>query len=254
MQHLRRWGLNNNRTMAILDKDRKHLWAKSGNRCAICKCELFHANPNCEDFSIGEECHIVSSQSNGPRHIDNWGCYDSYENLILLCRNHHKEIDDPANLSQYPASRLKEIKESHEVWVKSRLSQNSKSGGEKVPLVLYGTELANIISGVYATERDNDPFTSREEAEYIGEIWQQISTFIDYYSDLEPIEQAPEVWNLQEMLNGMIEKGYLLFGKRVSRKQLFKNGETGFWPVAILLIKKIENCPFLNENKVDGQP
>ena len=27
--------------MGILDKDRKRLWAKSGNRCAICKHELF---------------------------------------------------------------------------------------------------------------------------------------------------------------------------------------------------------------------
>ena len=89
--------------MGILDKDRKHLWAKSGNRCAICKHELFLSNKNNEDFNIGEECHIVSSQLKGPRHVDNYQDYDSYDNLILLCRNHHKEIDDINNVSIYNA-------------------------------------------------------------------------------------------------------------------------------------------------------
>ena len=45
--------------MGILDKDRKRLWAKSGNRCAICKHELFLSNKNNEDFNIGEECHVM---------------------------------------------------------------------------------------------------------------------------------------------------------------------------------------------------
>lgn len=45
--------------MGVLDKDRKHLWAKSGNRCAICKHELFLSNKNNEDFNIGEECTLL---------------------------------------------------------------------------------------------------------------------------------------------------------------------------------------------------
>ena len=45
--------------MGILDKDRKHLWAKSGNRCAICKHELFLSNKNNVDFNIGEECTLL---------------------------------------------------------------------------------------------------------------------------------------------------------------------------------------------------
>ena len=124
--------------MSILDKDRKHLWAKSGNRCAICKQELFLPNKSNEDFNVGEECHIVSSQVNGPRHIDNYQDYDSYENLILLCRNHHKEIDDKSNISIYPIEKLHQIKDKHEKWV----SESAKTIVEK----LVETSVENALN------------------------------------------------------------------------------------------------------------
>lgn len=54
--------------MGITDKVRKDLWAKSGNRCAICKKEFF-TSIDTDDFNIGDECHIVSSKPNGPRHL-----------------------------------------------------------------------------------------------------------------------------------------------------------------------------------------
>lgn len=112
--------------MNLSDKDRKQLWAKSGNRCAICKTELFHSNEEGNDFNIGEECHIISSTPNGPRHIPNYGQYDSYENLILLCCVHHKEIDDKKNVAIYPADKLYRIKEQHEAWVRDTLENNGK--------------------------------------------------------------------------------------------------------------------------------
>lgn len=80
--------------MGISDKTRKNLWAKSGNRCSICKTELFSGQKNEDEFNIGEECHIISSKQNGPRYKSNLDNYDTYDNLILLCRNHHKEIDE----------------------------------------------------------------------------------------------------------------------------------------------------------------
>lgn len=44
---------------------------------------------------------------------------DSYENLILLCPNHHSEVDKiPDN---WPADRLIEAKSQHEKWVSERL-------------------------------------------------------------------------------------------------------------------------------------
>ena len=75
--------------MAITSKTRKELWAKSGNRCAICKKELVHQISQ-EDgsFIIGDECHIISSSIDGPRYKPGIEDYDSYDNLLLLCKIH----------------------------------------------------------------------------------------------------------------------------------------------------------------------
>ncbi len=112
--------------MSISDKDRKQLWAKSGNRCAICKEELFHANETGVGINIGEECHIISSTPGGPRYDANYGKYDTYQNLILLCCKHHKEIDDKNNIVNYPPQKLHDIKLQHEEWVSERLDIASK--------------------------------------------------------------------------------------------------------------------------------
>lgn len=221
--------------MAISDKDRKRLWAKSGNRCAICRQELIKTNDNQSDFNIGEECHIVSSKPSGPRHESGWENYDVYENLILLCRNHHKTIDDISNILLFPKESLIEIKSKHEAWVKEELSTTNKT--DRVNLISTGSELAAIISGCYAMERTNDPILNEEGAKYIGSIWQTIMDYMDLYSDLEPYQQIQAEYDLHELLLEMSQKGYFMYGSRVSRKRKFANGKTEIWPVALIYIR-----------------
>ena len=105
--------------MAISDKTRKLLWAKSGNRCAICKIELL-SEKNSKDFNIGEECHIISSKPNGPRHKEGLSEYDYADNLILLCRNHHREIDELTD--SYTEELLTYMKMNHETWVQKTIN------------------------------------------------------------------------------------------------------------------------------------
>jgi hypothetical protein len=107
--------------MAITIKTRKILWGRSGNRCAICKTELvLEKDPFSRNLNIGEECHIISSQTNGPRHesLHHFN-YDDEENLILLCCNHHKTVDE--KVETYPIEKLRSIKSEHEEWVKKNL-------------------------------------------------------------------------------------------------------------------------------------
>lgn len=226
--------------MAISDKDRKRLWAKSGNRCAICRQELVLTNENKSDFNIGEECHIVSSKSSGPRHEDYWENYDIYENLILLCRNHHKTIDDTSNLLIFPKQRLIDIKNKHEAWVKEQLRSTAKE--DKVELITSGSYLAAILSGAYALERTNDSISNRDEAEYIGSIWQTLTDYMDIYSDLEPYQQTQTEYNLQELLNEIAQKGFFIYGTRVTRIIKYSNGKFDKWPVALIYIRN-ENVP-----------
>ena len=112
--------------MALSDKNRKILWARSGNRCAICKVSLVLDRTVVDSESVvGEECHIISGAMDGPRHDSNYPSdrIDSLENLILLCANHHKMVDDQQ--TQYTVNRLREIKSHHEKWVEAKLQDDS---------------------------------------------------------------------------------------------------------------------------------
>ena len=112
--------------MAISSKTRKTLWGRSGNRCAICKSVLIDSeDENDVNLNLGEECHIISSKPNGPRHLPNYDKdYDGYQNLILLCRNHHREIDE--RILSYPVAKLIAIKKAHEEWHDSKLKEKKK--------------------------------------------------------------------------------------------------------------------------------
>ena len=89
----------------------KKLYALSGNRCA---------NPDCQreliqnGTQLGEIAHICAASPSGPR-------YDlsktddkrrDYANLILLCGDCNKIIDD--NPDKYPVGLLREWKQVHE--------------------------------------------------------------------------------------------------------------------------------------------
>jgi len=122
--------------MAITDKERKMLWGRSGNRCVICRHELVVDATVVDDESVvGDECHIISSRSNGPRHDPSYSRkkLDTYENLILLCRVHHKVIDDQDK--RYTVNILRSMKANHELWVSQKLADTHKPKSES-PLVL----------------------------------------------------------------------------------------------------------------------
>ncbi len=107
--------------MGISLKTHKIVWARSGGKCAICKNDLLIDPTNLEDDPsiVGDEAHIVARTETFTR-----GDYDSlsvaerdhYSNLILLCKVHHKQIDD--QLAEYTVERLRAIKAAHEAEVR----------------------------------------------------------------------------------------------------------------------------------------
>jgi hypothetical protein len=115
--------------MSISLKTHKLLWGRSGGKCAICKNPLMtFSEDDIDDPSIiGEEAHIIGRKKDAARGTDMrlaLGERDVFSNLILLCRNHHKEIDDKEN--EYTVDRLLEIKETHEKEVAESQSTQSK--------------------------------------------------------------------------------------------------------------------------------
>ncbi len=109
-----------------------------------------------DDPSVfGEEAHIVSAAPDGPRHGP-LPSHDVYDNLILLCSKHHKQVDD--QVGHYTVDLLKQIKRDHEEWVRSRdepgpvrLVHDPKYPIPKaLTLCITGTQLWNNMEGVRA--------------------------------------------------------------------------------------------------------
>lgn len=95
----------------------KILYAKSGNRCYMpgCNKELINSTSG-EEYNISEIAHISSLNYKDLRYNPELTEDDlnSPENLILLCPNHHKEIDAIENRDKYTIEYLKKIKKKHE--------------------------------------------------------------------------------------------------------------------------------------------
>lgn len=107
--------------MAITAADKRILFQRSGNRCAYPRCtrELVLVDAESDDpTSVSEIAHIVAQELGGPR-----GTYplpmeerDKYDNLILLCEQHHHYVDD--NPETFPVEKLRRYKAEHEALIR----------------------------------------------------------------------------------------------------------------------------------------
>lgn len=83
------------RGVGLSDRDRKLLWGKAANRCAVCRTLLTRpASEPDRDAIIGDEAHITGEKPGAARYQPlEPSVRDGYGNRILVCRNHHGEID-----------------------------------------------------------------------------------------------------------------------------------------------------------------
>jgi hypothetical protein len=104
-----------NKARLYKQSDLKKLFTLSGNNCSM---------PSCNNNLISDDgntvlakiCHIEAASENGPRWNSqmNDDSRRDFMNLILMCSNHHDEIDNKINLKKYSVEYLKKIKKEHE--------------------------------------------------------------------------------------------------------------------------------------------
>jgi hypothetical protein len=117
--------------VAIRSETRKRLWARSGNRCAICRELLVRADGDLTAGAlVGQEAHIVARSPGGPRYEDlTLDERDGYSNLILLCANDHTAVDGDAE--QFTVNYLLDLKQQHEAWVNQRLEADLEDSRDR---------------------------------------------------------------------------------------------------------------------------
>lgn len=134
--------------MAISLKTRILLWGRSGNLCSYpgCNCKLIQdATPSDDESLVADCCHIYADSDNGPR--ANVALTqeerDSYDNIILLCKVHHKLVDDQRKT--YNPELLKKLKNEHESKIENAIVGQNKKQLQKEMSVAVVEKLFDLL-------------------------------------------------------------------------------------------------------------
>lgn len=157
---------------------------------------------------IGEICHIEADQPGGPRY--NPALSDEarrdFDNLILLCANHHTVIDDDDE--SYPVERPKKMKRDHETAAKPVAETEAASSA--ILLLDQSIETHNQTGGLAAhtVNAKEINFISQpskangRKEQALENIWQNILALRNEYSDVGFIDLILTPDEINSFLSG----------------------------------------------------
>jgi HNH endonuclease len=236
--------------MSITDKSRKVLWGRSGSLCAFCRAHLvIDASAVDSESIVGDECHIISGAPNGPRHDQNLGPeeIDSLDNLLLLCRVHHKLVDDQPET--FSADTLRQLKANHERWVKGRLIEenqqepvrivrNSSEIPKHLTLITSAKTLLNLSSGCHGNYYDYPDDLTEIDLDCVGEFLQNLTDWVDLGLN-EPKDKIIAQKSIAEDISALDHAGLRVYAAQ--EKQQLHTGTTTpspFYVLHLLIVRR----------------
>ena len=213
-----------------------------------------HATAQDNESIVGDECHIVARRSGwsrgDPRLSEEE--LDEYDNLILLCRTHHKMVDDQPNT--YTVDVLKDMKRKHENWVRETLQRaNTGEKQQQNPIairVLTGMQAFAIVVGADAFDFSNDELEDKEEMELISNFLQTLQDCGELGEDMEVGERVKTGFELTQDINNLDNHDFWVFG--VVQKQMIKVADKLVdWSVAVIRIVRKTNLNIVGVNIKD---
>jgi hypothetical protein len=128
--------------MAITQKNLKILWGNAASRCSFtnCQCRLCTDDAGASaPYTLGEMAHICGEKPGANRYdrLQTAEQRDGYDNLVLLCPNHHTLIDRPEDERRYSADELHRMKSEHEKFVSERLEPQEFTDKRQVAERVY---------------------------------------------------------------------------------------------------------------------
>ncbi len=235
------------KTRNYTEKTIKILFAKSGNKCAFpdCKEEMTNKN-NAKNSNI---CHIEAKNEGGERFNSNMTDKerDEYPNLILLCVQHHDEIDEP---QKYTVEALKQMRDNHEIEVIKKMSPSKQASA----IVKVVNKIAEIdiekIQGIEVKfsfkPEDKIQYNNIQRYKPLFEEYKiysaQLNTIYNEMDAEGSLNKNMILQNIQTMY--LMVKGEL---RITSHKEIQSNADT--------IIEKIQNKLFdkLYNSDLDGE-
>lgn len=101
--------------------EQRKLWVLAGGRCALCNKYLLEDDYTHSPINLAEMAHNVGKGgAKSPRSDDKLEVSErnKAENLLLMCGDHHKQIDTKEFRERYPVSVLKALKQKHEARIR----------------------------------------------------------------------------------------------------------------------------------------
>lgn len=238
-------------------RDQKILCTRSGNRCAMPECHKVLVVGKTEDDReslVAQMAHIKGERSISPRYDASMTDMErnSYDNLILVCDNCHKVIDDQPN--SYTVEKLHEIKSQHEKWV----VESTKKEIINVTFAELSVVTKYLISGQFVSSdsltiipprqkiKKNELSASIEQLITMGMTQvRQVNNFISKCPDIEFGERLSQgfVTEYERLKNEEGLKGDDLFGALLDfasgKSNDFKERAAGL-TVLVYLFEKCE--------------
>jgi hypothetical protein len=239
--------------MSISDKTRKILWARSGNRCALCRRELVvDATIADSESVVADECHIVSGKALGPRYDSAFPSerLDEVDNLVLFCRVHHKMVDD--QLETYTVDILRQLKANHEKWVSCSLTEEKPLQPVKIRRVKAnipahlvrlstGRDVLRVVEGGLGFSFDHDEPQSDAEVEILGSFLQEAQDWGDLSAELEAGDRVKVSFRFSTLLGDLDRAGFWVFGEQELRQAEGGVGPPSSFPISILRVIRSTN-------------
>ncbi|MEA3352477.1 MAG: SAVED domain-containing protein [Campylobacterota bacterium] len=132
------------------------LWARAAGRCQFDGCNriLYKSPITQEQVNIAEKAHIYSFSEDGPRGWseelkENPEDLNEIENLMLMCHDCHKKIDQDQEGLIYSADLLQQWKQEHElrIYNVSSITVNKKSH-----IVFFGSNIGDQKSPIQVND------------------------------------------------------------------------------------------------------
>jgi hypothetical protein len=249
--------------VTVSEKTRKIIWVEAGGRCAVCRRQVLTEGTETDDPSIfGEEAHIIARSQGGPRAgglpEDQ---LDSHENLILLCREHHKQVDDQPN--HFTVERLRQIKQAHKEWVASLGTDGPRAmrlvpdpsfpESELLKLIFTGSALWAMLRQAYELKYALPDRMGEEDESLVVEFIDLVRDYMDIAGDFHSARDHRDAEKaLGSYISRLGERG--LFVGATTRRMLLTGGvskEPLSWPVVTIEIQPVAVAQVVDR---DGEP